>query len=191
MTSQAAALRGRILSAMARIVALEGEPHAYPPKALQDLLCIDWSEDPAAVVAAAIDAAKTRKPAATIEPTGRGGVNITPPEGEADRADVMAVFQHWQAATAHERCKPDAGRLGHIRARLRDGFTPAELMDAITALASSDWHNGGNDRGARYNDIRHALKDAVTVQRWLDERPAGGDPHQWAKALEATTRRGQ
>lgn len=182
-------LRARVIASLARLAVAEARPGNYSPKTLADLLCIGWSDDPTAALAEAVAAARRRGLAAEVVETGRGGIVVTPPASAEEDADALVVFEHWRDVTDHGRCRPDAKRLGHIRARLRDGFSVRELCDAVTALSLSPWHNGQNDRGARYTDVHHALKDSVTAQRWIDELSEAGTPAQWTIALKATNER--
>lgn len=59
-------------------------------------------------------------------------------------------------------------RLSKIKARRRDGFSHAELLDVPRAFYADSWE--GRDR---YDDPIYAFKDDATVQGWLDKRRNG------------------
>lgn len=103
------------------------------------------------------------------------------PEREARVANIVAVFEHWrelEESTVGElpdgtrvdgirKPKLTDGRRKHINARLEDGYTVADLCNAISAFLADPWHLGDNDRATRYTDITTILKNAPKVDAGL------------------------
>lgn len=95
----------------------------------------------------------------------------TPPQvsakTEQQRENIRLVYDHWRTA----RSKTDARyakriaprRESAIRARLRDGYTVAELCRAIDNVALDNWA----DR-SRHDDIPTLLGSQEKVDKWLD-----------------------
>ena len=81
---------------------------------------------------------------------------------------IKAVFEHWRSAMNRPTAKLTSDRKSVISARLRDGYSVQDCCAAIDALAQSKFHRGENDAGKRYDDLRYALKDGSTLERWRD-----------------------
>lgn len=109
------------------------------------------------------------------------------PEGPASaRADpVQAVFAYWQQVMAKPQARLDAKRRAAIAARLKDGYTPADLKRAVDGCRASAWHQGHNDRGRAFDDIALICRDATRVEQFL--ALAAGEQAEQAEqaALEA------
>jgi hypothetical protein len=80
---------------------------------------------------------------------------------------VEAVFKHWQLVHGHERAKLDGKRKKLILARLAEGYSEADLCQAIAGYLHSPHHMGQNDKGTKYTDIELLLRDATHVDRGL------------------------
>jgi uncharacterized phage protein (TIGR02220 family) len=125
---------------------------------------------------------------------------LTNPDGEMKKKpteptieEIREVFDHWQARTKRPTAKLNEARKTTIRARLREGFTVAQLQNVIDFAAESSFHQGENDRGNRYDWIRHIMGSSSKVERNLEKRGAVGqipvdveseDQNRW-KELEA------
>ncbi len=84
-----------------------------------------------------------------------------PPKGVAD------VFAHWQAVMGHATAKLTPGRRKCIDARLRDGYTPDQLKQAVDGCKSSAYHQGSNDRQAVYDDLTLICRSGEKVEQFL------------------------
>ncbi|NEX23704.1 hypothetical protein G3480_26125 [Thiorhodococcus mannitoliphagus] len=121
-----------------------------------------------------------------------GGGGPTPGRGEPDarpggpvsaRADaVQPIFAYWQQVMAKPQAKLDAKRRSAIAARLKDGYTPAQLQRAIDGCRASAWHQGRNDRGRAFDDIALICRDAARVEQFL---ALAAGQHAEQAALEA------
>lgn len=105
------------------------------------------------------------------------GAGPTSPAGAADldvspkvaRDDVNEVWQHYR--THHPRApavlKASRKESRLIRQRLED-FAPDELKAAIDGYHRSPFHNGQNDRGAKYLSLELMMRDVSKVQAGLE-----------------------
>lgn len=97
------------------------------------------------------------------------------PIGRAkDDAMALVVFKYW----AEERHRvlglngegpkqvPTKRRLAKIRARLEEGYTPAELRSAIDGVLASEFHLAGG-----HTDIELICRDQAHVERYIRRAP--------------------
>lgn len=85
-----------------------------------------------------------------------------------DMGKVRQVFEAWKLDTGHHRAKLSPKRVSRIRSRLREGFTPEELIAAITHRHHDPWLMGANDTGRVYDQLATLLRDAEQVERLRD-----------------------
>lgn len=69
---------------------------------------------------------------------------LSPAKKERERL-VNSLFEKWIELSG-QKIKPLEKRLAHINARLDDGFTEQQIIDAMTYVATDSWHinNGQN-----------------------------------------------
>jgi len=84
--------------------------------------------------------------------------------------DVNTVFQGWVEATGRDaaRTKLTGQRKQRIAARMKDGYTTDDLVDAVRGVTLSEWHMGANDRRQRYDDLGTVLRDGAQVEKFRD-----------------------
>jgi hypothetical protein len=80
---------------------------------------------------------------------------------------VDQVFFHWQQVMQCPRAKLDTKRRTAVQARLKDGYTAADLMQAIDGCRASDWHMGKNKDGKVFNDLELICRDAGKVDGFM------------------------
>lgn len=74
---------------------------------------------------------------------------------------VNQLFDTWLKVSG-QRIKPSAKRLSHINARLDDGFTPDQIVAAMTYVATDSWHfDNGN------NTIELAIRSTEQIEKKL------------------------
>ena len=108
-------------------------------------------------------------PSATIDPPMLVLEPTSPPRTpKASSKTAVDVFEHWRSA--HQpKAKQTPGRLKRINARLKDGFSPEDLIQAIDGALLDDWLMG-RDPKARpegWRDIDTILRDAAQVERLM------------------------
>lgn len=106
----------------------------------------------------------------------RERTNNRSPNG--DPAICERVFAYWQKLWEHPRARLDAKRKRAIKARLKDGYTEADLIRAIDGCKATPFNNGDNDRGQRYDGLTLILRDAEHVDRFIADadKPPGKPP---------------
>jgi hypothetical protein len=99
-------------------------------------------------------------------------LRVDEPRGSTARRDVDQVFGTWVTATERDASKtkltPDRRR------RIERAIGSHGLDDCLAAvrhIGADDWARGKNDRGRRFDDIKHALGDAERIERWRDRTP--------------------
>lgn len=84
---------------------------------------------------------------------------------EARKAAVVRVFAYWQEKCDHRQAKltPERGR--SIMARLRDGYSEAELRKAIDGAATAAYVN--EDTGQRYDDLTLICRNGSKLESFI------------------------
>lgn len=77
------------------------------------------------------------------------------------------MFEHWKAASGHDRSKLTKERRQKIAARLKT-YSVQELKAAISHGCADPFYLGENDRGKRYDFIETLLKNDTAVDRHLN-----------------------
>lgn len=100
--------------------------------------------------------------------TGNGS---TPEEPAVSGSDVASQVQQVVDAYCerHPRAKPGDKERKLIRARLKEGHTPQDLIDAIEGCHLSEFHNGANDGGAKYQKLSLILRNADNVAAFIEK----------------------
>lgn len=99
---------------------------------------------------------------------------------------IRQVWLYYVAAMQKPRAVLDEKRYRLIRARLVDGWTPQQLMTAISGCASDAWSQGRNDRGKPFNELGLILRDAEHVERYIELAGSPSKPR--SKAEQRTAR---
>lgn len=84
--------------------------------------------------------------------------------------DVQAVFECWKAYHPRALPSPHSGmkEWKKIADRLKDGYTVADLEQAIHGIHVSPFHTGENDRGKSYVSLELCLRDAKHVDQFVE-----------------------
>ncbi len=95
---------------------------------------------------------------------------------------ARVVFEHWCAVMEKgDRAKFKGKRRRAVLARLKDGYSPEDLMAAVDGCAKTPHNMGQNDRGERYDDLELICRDETHVERFRANATAPprprGDPH--------------
>ena len=81
---------------------------------------------------------------------------------------AQEVREHWRRyhQTAPAAVSPKIAKL--IKARLKEGCTRDDLLDAVDGCHATPHNNGENDRGQKYLDLELILRDAGHVTRYAE-----------------------
>lgn len=88
-------------------------------------------------------------------------------------AQVSEVFTWWQKAMGKTRAALDNKRKARIEWAIKTYGLESCLL-AINGCAASEWHQGKNDNGRKYDDITLIFRDASHTERFIAiaEKPA-------------------
>jgi len=108
--------------------------------------------------------------AAVVSPMASPALDMEPAARRADpyRESTALVFGHWRTRTGHEGARLTPDRVQKVRARLREGYSAADLMRAVDGCAGSPFHSGENDRQTRYDDLSLICRSGSTVERFRE-----------------------
>jgi hypothetical protein len=117
----------------------------------------------------------------------------------APSPDVEQVFAAWVAATDRDRTRTQL--TSQRRRQIERALASHGLDDCLAAvrnIGADEWARGANDRGQRYDDVKHALGSAERLERWRDRRqPAphgshgnGKPANDWDAALAGAVKGG-
>lgn len=86
---------------------------------------------------------------------------------DEERAAVRFVFEAWKQDTGHHRSWLDRKRGNRILARLREGKTKEDLVQAIVNRRNNPFLMGENEHGTVYDALETLLRDAGQVEKLL------------------------
>lgn len=94
------------------------------------------------------------------------------------KATAARVFEHWQARTGHRKARLTPERAQKILARLRQGYSEAELRSAVDGCVGSKFHSGDNEDGTVYDDIGLIFRNGENVEKFARKAGATFDTPQ-------------
>lgn len=95
------------------------------------------------------------------------------------RGDVDRVVSRYLGH--HPKRKVSDKERALVRARLEDGYTADDLIEAIDGNMASAWHQGKNDRGKAYDKLNLILRDASHVDEFREMKKPRRDPSELPK----------
>jgi uncharacterized protein YcbK (DUF882 family) len=79
-------------------------------------------------------------------------------------AEARQVFDHWvRVWEKRSTAKFDGARKTNTLARLRSGYTVAELCEAVSGYRNSAHHMGANDQGKKWDDLELFMRSSRHV----------------------------
>jgi hypothetical protein len=108
--------------------------------------------------------------------------------GARNSPDVIAVFDAYRKhhPRAFAKPVPTSKEWRAIAARLREGFTVADLIEAIEGCHVSPFHCGENDRQTPYQSLSLIVRDGSQVNNFIELARKGPTP-----VLSEKNQRGQ
>lgn len=94
------------------------------------------------------------------------------PHGEFGE-DARALFDYWRERCGHDRAKATPERLRAIRARLRDGYSVADVRRAIDGAATGAYVD---DRGKRHDDLTLICRNGSKLEDFIARASAKAPP---------------
>lgn len=89
-----------------------------------------------------------------------------PTKAEQHASEFDQVFAFWQKRMGHPQAKPGPRR-SKVMARLREGYTVAQLKLAILGCGASAHHMGENGQKTRYDDLTLICRDGAKVEWFM------------------------
>lgn len=91
---------------------------------------------------------------------------------------MLAVFARYRTHhnRAHPRPKSTSKEWRLIRARLAEGYTVEDLCRAVDGCHKSPFHQGENDRGAKFDSLELIMRDSSKVQKFIECAEQGPQP---------------
>lgn len=95
------------------------------------------------------------------------------PHSHPQGAEIVALIERWRTYCRHEKAKLSVDRVKLVKARLADGYSPAEIALAIDGLAAAPYVVNAQ-RGAtgkesqRYDQLKHALNGGQDLERFAN-----------------------
>lgn len=92
-------------------------------------------------------------------------VSEEPPTAESTAdVDARALFAYWQERCGHPAAKATAERLRKVEARLREGYTPGQVREAIDGAARAAFVN---DHGRRFDDLELICRSGTKLEGFI------------------------
>ncbi len=121
--------------------------------------------------------AKTASPIGDARPAGAGPAGTDsghlPPNARPgrsplriDSAEVEAVIAHY--VSYHPKAFPGDRERRLICARRKEGYSPADLCEAIDGCHRSPFHCGVNERGTKYQSLELIVRDSTRVAQFIE-----------------------
>jgi hypothetical protein len=105
---------------------------------------------------------------------------------EPSHGQILEVFSHYRGyhPRSHPKPVPTSKEWKLIEARLKEGYTVADLCAAIDGCHKSPFHLGENDTGKRYTNLDLIVRDSSHVNDFIEIASTDSGP-----ALSERTRR--
>lgn len=82
-------------------------------------------------------------------------------------SDVARIFNHWQSALNHPTAKLTNERKRKVEARLKEGYSVAQIIEAIDGCASSPFHRGQNAEGQVWDDLELICRTGSKLEGFI------------------------
>jgi hypothetical protein len=103
-----------------------------------------------------------------VDGSGDAGDSADAKEAKASlEAAWLRIFAYWQRACAKDRSRATPERKRVVMARLKDGYTEADIKRAIDGAANSEFHAEGG-----YNDLTLICRNGAKLESFAER--AGG-----------------
>jgi hypothetical protein len=100
-----------------------------------------------------------------------------PDDIKISSGQVREVFAYWQYKLNHPKALLTADREQKIRARLKEGYTIADIKKGIDGCAASAFHMGKsqNSEGTVYDDIELICRKGSKLESFMAKAPQNGN----------------
>ena len=112
------------------------------------------------------------------ETTDNGNYTLRVMPRKTFKTEIAEIFAYWQDVMNHPKARLSADRSRCIAARLREGYTVADIKLAIDGYKVSPFHQGDNPEGKMYDDLTLICRSGSKLEQghgYLTRRPRGRD----------------
>lgn len=88
--------------------------------------------------------------------------------GEPGLQEIRDVFEYWKNTTNRQKSRLNQDKKRKITARLREGFTVAQLCRIVDWSQTDPYYMGDNDRNKRYDTISTLFRNSERVEDLLE-----------------------
>lgn len=82
-------------------------------------------------------------------------------------ASIRRIFTFWQEEVGKPEARLTPDRARKIQARIREGYTEQQIMQAIRGISRSPHHNGENDSGTEYLDLTLICRTGSKLEQFM------------------------
>jgi hypothetical protein len=100
---------------------------------------------------------------------------------DISRATVLSLFSYWRTQCGHPTAKLKRDRERKIIARLREGYTEADIRRAIDGAAK---HAFVNENGVRFDDLELICRSSAKLEGFIERASASAAGAQQATVAE-------
>lgn len=96
--------------------------------------------------------------------------NLIPDSGSPQEhmSSAKEIFEYWQKIMNHPQSKFTNDRKTKVEARLKEGYTKEQIIQAIDGCASSEHHMGKNDQGTVYDDLTLICRNGSKLEWFMN-----------------------
>lgn len=84
--------------------------------------------------------------------------------------DVSRIFSYWQSTLDHPTAKLTTERRRKVEARLKEGYSVEQIIQAIDGCAASPFHRGQNDTGQVWDDLELICRNGSKLEGFLKRK---------------------
>lgn len=115
-------------------------------------------------------ASSSSSSASASSPSGNGVPSEHSSAGADNSVSIRQVFDHYRSyhPKAYPSPRSDSKEWRLIANRLKDGFTVADLCEAVDGAHRSPWHCGENPEGRKYQSLELIVRNGSKVSQFLE-----------------------
>jgi hypothetical protein len=104
--------------------------------------------------------------------TGKDRTEEPPNPSSSSELDAVRaardLFAYWQDRCGHPHAKPTRDRLAKVQARLREGYTPEQIRQAIDGASVAPYVD---DNGKRFDDLELVCRNGSKLESFIGRQP--------------------
>lgn len=101
--------------------------------------------------------------------------------------DVSRIFNHWQSTLNHPTAKLTTERKKKVEARLKEGYSADQIIQAIDGCAASPFHRGQNETGQVFDDLELICRNGSKLEGFISRKENGNAATSYSNGANQTT----